>query len=377
MNAIFTIGIFLSLFLSILLFTKKSKTLSDNILGVWLAFMSVHLFSYYLYYLGYWQKFPHLVGITHPFPLLYAPFLYLYVVFSIRIDQRFHLKDYLHFLPFILTYVCMFPFFFGYTAEQKRIIDSEDFNSSYKYFFIFTFLIYIISGVVYSVLAYKKITNYQNLINQNFAYEDKISLQWLRFIILSIGGIFLVVITISVLQYAFSFNFGFNLDLIGFVSIVLLITLMGFLGIRYQGIFTEKNIQRFNIVETKVTEYRKSGLKQPEAQAIHKQLLQLMDDKKPYLEPKLTLGQLAEQLGLSTNNLSQVINQCEDKNFYDFVNAYRIKEFIKQAKDPKNKNLSILGIALDAGFNSKSSFNQVFKKFTGETPSEFIKSQNV
>lgn len=271
----------------------------------------------------------------------------------------------------------MLPFFFGYTAEQKRIIDSEDFNSSYKYFFIFTFLIYIISGVVYSVLAYKKITNYQNLINQNFAYEDKISLQWLRFIILSIGGIFLVVIAISVLQYAFSFNFGFNLDLIGFVSIVLLITLMGFLGIRYQGIFTEKNIQRFNIVETKVTEYRKSGLKQPEAQAIHKQLLQLMDDKKPYLEPKLTLGQLAEQLGLSTNNLSQVINQCEDKNFYDFVNAYRIKEFIKQAKDPKNKNLSILGIALDAGFNSKSSFNQVFKKFTGETPSEFIKSQNV
>ncbi|GIM51977.1 transcriptional regulator [Capnocytophaga cynodegmi] len=377
MNTIFTIGIFLSSFLSILLFTKKGKTLSDNILGTWLIFISVHLLSYYMYYLGYWQKYPHLVGITHPFPLLYAPFLYLYVVFSLRADQRFHLRDYLHFVPFVVTYLCMFPFFFGYTAEQKQIIDNENFNSSYQYFFVATFLLYIILGIVYSVLAYKKITNYQNLISQNFAYKDTISLQWLRFIILGIGIIFLSVTIILLLQYVFNLNFGFNSDLIGFVLIVLLVTSMGFLGIRQQGIFGAKNIKPQDIIiESKPTEYRKSGLKQTEAQAIHQQLLTIMDSEKLYLEPKLTLGQLAEQVGVSTNNLSQVINQYEEKNFYDFVNSYRIKEFIQRTNDPKNKNLNILAIAFDSGFNSKSSFNQVFKKFTGETPSEFIKSRN-
>ncbi|MFK8266290.1 helix-turn-helix domain-containing protein [Capnocytophaga cynodegmi] len=377
MNTIFTIGIFLSSFLSILLFTKKGKTLSDSILGTWLIFISVHLLSYYLYYLGYWQKYPHLVGITHPFPLLYAPFLYLYVVFSLRAKQRFHLRDYLHFMPFVVTYLCMFPFFFGYTAEQKQIIDNENFNSSYQYFFVVTFLLYIILGIVYSVLTYKKITNYQNLISQNFAYKDTISLQWLRFIILGIGIIFLSVTIILLLQYVFNLNFGFNSDLIGFVLIVLLVTSMGFLGIRQQGIFGAKNIKPQDIIiESKPTEYRKSGLKQTEAQAIHQQLLTIMDSEKLYLEPKLTLGQLAEQVGVSTNNLSQVINQYEEKNFYDFVNSYRIKEFIQRTNDPKNKNLNILAIAFDSGFNSKSSFNQVFKKITGETPSEFIKSRN-
>lgn len=376
MDTIFTVGIFLSIFLSVLLFTKKNKTLSDSILGIWLLVVSVHLLSYYLYYLGYWQEYPHLVGITHPFPLLYAPLLYLYVVFSLRSDQRFYPKDFLHFLPFVLTYFCMLPFFFGYTAEEKLMMDNEDFNSSYQYFFVFTFLIYIVSAVVYSVLAYRKITHYQRLINENFAYEEGISLQWLRFIIIGLGVIFLAVTVFAVLQYVFAFDFGFNSDWIAFILIVMLIASIGFLGIRYQGIFTEKALRNQEIVETKTAEYKKSGLKQTEAQLLHNELLQLMDSKKPYLEPKLTLGQLAEHLGTSTNNLSQVINQYEEKNFYDFVNTYRVAEFIRRADNPKNKNLNILGIAFDAGFNSKSSFNQVFKKITGETPSEFLKSKN-
>ena len=100
-----------------------------------------------------------------------------------------------------------------------------------------------------------------------------------------------------------------------------------------------------------------------------------MSDNKPYLEPKLTLSQLAELLGTSPNNLSQVINQCEGKNFYDFVNSYRISEFINRASSQTSKNLNILGIALDSGFNSKSSFNEVFKKQTGKTPSIYLKLQ--
>lgn len=140
MSTIFTIGIFLSLFLAVLLFTKKHRILSDTILGICLISISIYLLNYYLHYLGYWQKYPHLVGATHPFPLLYGPFVYLYVVVNLRKEQQFVWKDFLHFLPFVLTYMCMFPFLFGYSAEQKAMIDEEDFNSPFRYFFVLTFI---------------------------------------------------------------------------------------------------------------------------------------------------------------------------------------------------------------------------------------------
>lgn len=97
-----------------------------------------------------------------------------------------------------------------------------------------------------------------------------------------------------------------------------------------------------------------------------------MDEKKPYLEPKLTLNMLATQLDVSSNHLSQTINQHQNQNFYDFINQYRVEEFKQRAKDPKNQHFNILALALDSGFNSKSAFNLIFKKHTGITPSQFM-----
>ena len=122
------------------------------------------------------------------------------------------------------------------------------------------------------------------------------------------------------------------------------------------------------------TKYQRSGLKPDALNQHHQKLLEFMDTKKPYLEPKLNLGDLAKQLEISPNQLSQVINQKEQANFHDFVNRYRIEEFINQAK--QNRQYSLLAIALDSGFNSKSSFNSVFKKQKGMTPSAFIAKNN-
>lgn len=365
----------MSLFLAVLLFVKQKKTLSDTILGVWLLFISIHLLSYYLHYLGYCNKYPHLLGVTHPFPLLYAPFLYLYIHFSLQSEQCFKLKHLLHFAPFVLVYLYLFPFYFGYTAEEKLIFDSQDFDSAYQFFFTISFLMFIASWAIYSIISYRKLRNYQQLINANFAYEEGISLRWLQFFIIGIGIVFGTGIIVSVLRYQFYFNFGFNTDLVFFTLIVLLVASIGFEGIRQQGIFTGKMILQSDIVRNKSSEYKKSGLKPSEIQAFHERLLLTMAQEKPYLEPKLTLSQLAEKLEISPNNLSQIINQCEGKNFYDFVNSYRISEFINRANDQTNKNLNILGIALDSGFNSKSSFNEVFKKQMGKTPSNYLKLQ--
>lgn len=99
-----------------------------------------------------------------------------------------------------------------------------------------------------------------------------------------------------------------------------------------------------------------------------------MTNEMPYLENNLSLSMLAEQLNISANQLSQLLNEYLNKNFYDFINTYRLKEFKEGVKDPKNSHFTLLSIAYQCGFNSKTTFNTFFKKATGKTPSEYYKS---
>jgi AraC-like DNA-binding protein len=106
------------------------------------------------------------------------------------------------------------------------------------------------------------------------------------------------------------------------------------------------------------------------ATEFYQKLIKFMEEKKPYLNPKLSLPELAQQLGISPNQLSQIINQQAEVNFHDFVNKYRVSEFLQNAKS--NKSFSLLALALDSGFNSKSSFNYIFKKQKGISPSQYL-----
>jgi AraC-like DNA-binding protein len=105
-------------------------------------------------------------------------------------------------------------------------------------------------------------------------------------------------------------------------------------------------------------------------------LFSFMKSEKPHLNPELTLSLLADQLKTSPDYLSSILNGNLNKNFFDFVNHYRIEEFKMICKSQKNQNITIMGMAWDAGFNSKATFNRVFKKTTGITPGEFINKQS-
>ena len=96
-----------------------------------------------------------------------------------------------------------------------------------------------------------------------------------------------------------------------------------------------------------------------------------MQNKKLYQESELSLQTLAQKLGFPSYQVSQAINEGMKQNFYDLINTYRVEEAKRLLLDPNNKNYTILSIAFDAGFNSKTTFNTVFKKFTGLTPTDF------
>lgn len=101
-------------------------------------------------------------------------------------------------------------------------------------------------------------------------------------------------------------------------------------------------------------------------------LARLMRQKKPFLNSKLTLQDLADLMNINIHSLSRLINEGCNKNFYDFINEYRIEEFKKLVNDPQHKNLTYLAIALEVGFSSKTTFNRAFKKSTGKTPREYF-----
>ena len=105
--------------------------------------------------------------------------------------------------------------------------------------------------------------------------------------------------------------------------------------------------------------------------AIIARVIELMEKKKYYQEPELTLQNLADELQVPSYQVSQAINEGLKKSFYDLINGYRIEEAKRLLLDPNNNNYTILSVGFEAGFNSKTTFNTVFKKFTGLTPTEF------
>lgn len=123
--------------------------------------------------------------------------------------------------------------------------------------------------------------------------------------------------------------------------------------------------------------YAKSGLSAQEMNQIEEKLKDVLQEEKPYLDADLSLKKLAELVGTTSNHLSQVINSKSKKNFFDFINSYRIEELKSLMNNPSNQKFTMLSLAFEAGFKSKSTFNASFKKLTGLTPTEYAKTKKV
>jgi YesN/AraC family two-component response regulator len=154
--------------------------------------------------------------------------------------------------------------------------------------------------------------------------------------------------------------------------------LLGYFAIHQPEIFKlpQQNLTLFGsteiVVEKAITPRVSEETHDDNLQVLKEKVEAYMQKHTPFTNPKLTLNDLAAKIKIPPHILSKVINEGFDKNFFDFVNTYRIEEFKKRMEDPKNKNFTLLGIAFDVGFNSKTAFNRSFKKITNQTPSEYF-----
>jgi len=385
-------GIVITIFLAVLLTGKKNKTPADGLLILWLIVIALHLFLFYFLISGKIYDYPFLMGIQIPFPLLHGPFLFLYTVALTSHQTKFSLVWLIHFIPVVILYSFLIPFF-GLSAAEKITVYRNS-GAGHETLMTFSLIAIILSGIAYVTASLIRLRRYRKAIENEFSDIEKIILAWLRYLVYGIAVIWIAVI--------------FGNDSIVFSIAVVFVFFLGFFGIRQIGIFTSSNLpakvlqplasgsrsneffttirqepsnenfvrEDSNSISTKV-KYEKSGLAEDQAGRIYERLMKVMTDQKLFTEPELTLAGLAKTLGVHPNHLSQVINSYEGKNFYDYINFHRVEEFRKLAPHPGNKNYTLLSMAFECGFNSKTSFNRNFRKVTGISPSEYLEQQHI
>lgn len=394
-------GITLSVFLSLLLFTKKNNGLADRILACWLLVIAFHLYLFYAFISGNIYDTPFLLGTHFPLPLLHGPFLYLYASALTGNLYQLKPKHLLHFLPALLSYVYLIGYFI--LPPQQKIEVFRNKGEGYEAFMVTNAVAIILSGIIYVVLTTMLHRKHKRNILQQFSDTEKITLDWIQYLICGIGLIWIFVIL--------------NKDAFVFGTAVLFILFIGYFGIRQVGIFThgpgipdnkqippvqketaavvdellvvssgeknpEKSTDVFTIQDHENTaafkkKYSKSGLTTEGALQLHEGLKKIVKEEKVYKKGDLTLSELAKKLGTHPNYLSQVINEKEKKNFYDYINDLRTEEFKNLVADPANRKFTLLSLAFECGFNSKSSFNKYFKKMTGLSPTEYLQQMKI
>ena len=352
---IFIAGISIAVFFELLLIFKKNKTLSDKILIIWLFLISIHMFLFFMNYTKENLNYPFLLGFSLPLPLIHGVMLYLYVASSTRQLPKNKMLLLLHFIPVTASYLYLIPYFL-LPADEKIYIYQNN-GLGYEVFMRFLFLAYVITGIGYQIWSIVLLERHKKNILNQFSDIEKIDMNWLRILVWGMAIIWFVVIL------------DVN-DFYDFLTVTFFVFVMGFFGIKQISVYPEKENDKVKVKEKK--KYLKSGLKKDLSEELFQKLKDLMKDKKLFTRNNLLINDLASELKVHPNYLSQVINEKEGKNFYDFVNHYRVEEFKRLISIPKNQQLTLLSLAFECGFNSKSSFNRYFKKSTGQTPSQYF-----
>lgn len=390
MDALPIAGIVLAAFFLLLILSKKSKKTHDYILLCWLLLVGFHQLYYYINFREISESHQLFLIMGNFFPFLYGPIILLYVI-TVAAKKKLRLKKHLwHFLPFMyFSTIYIIYYYLNDGSYILKVYDGYLHKSRNLPFFLTYWQIMAALGGIYTVMCLWLLQKHKKSIKHDFSYYEKINLDWLKYWI--IGSIISFCIIFILLTIASEKKMAAS-ELFKFVSLTLTLNLViiGYFGLRQATIFVDTEQKKMvseqittvpkeidekgtKIKEEKLVEkYGKSGLTKQQSKQYADILLEYMNREKPYLENKLSLKQLSESLRISTNHLSQIINEQLDCSFFDFVNRYRVEEVKQKLENKEYENFTILALAYECGFNSKSSFNSTFKRFTDCTPKQFV-----
>jgi AraC-like DNA-binding protein len=352
-------GLFLS---AMLLGVKGGKKVSTRILAALVATMALFVAGAVVRTTHYDFVFPHLSRIHDPLPFLAVPLIFLYVRTLTARAPSFPKREFLHFIPFILCCLYLLPYYLqGREAKLAHLI-SEYNDPSLGWWYYVRSAILILQAALYLALTVSTILAFVRETRERNSPADKAVLFQIRFFVAG----FLILFAAGLLRYLLDHTAKTNLFVPLGASVF--IYALGYVSFRNPQVLARAE------EPPQAKKYEWSTLTPETSERYLRRLLQSMKEEKLYLDAELTISKLAERLSIPQPHLSQTINERLNQNFVDFINTYRVEEAKRKLLDPLKRHYSVLAIAEEAGFNSKSSFNSVFKKHAQMTPSEFRKA---
>jgi AraC-like DNA-binding protein len=373
------VGALQGLFLAGTLVAQRNNKTANRLLGALVVAFSIYLASSVYFATGMIYKYPHFFGVGYQTPWIFGPLVYLYAVAASDRSWRFTRRALIHFVPVFVMVVLAAPYYMMGGAEKIAAYERwrvGDIPTAIKTLDPLKY----VSGIGYTVATVLYLRRHRRRIEDSYSNTARVNLIWLLWLAAAAGSIWLLATTLRVA------NVGSGLrDEHISLAMALLVYAIGYLGLRQPEVFRYETaefripgrngappvLQDAVAVESDVARYERSGLGDREATRLKASLLALMDADHPWKDSELTLADLATRLDTTPHKLSEVLNAEIGQTFYDFVNGYRVREVQRRIKAGEARTLKMLALALDAGFASKSTFNQAFKKHTSQTPSDF------
>jgi AraC-like DNA-binding protein len=379
LSYLFVIGAGQGFILFYSLFNKKENRLANKIVALCYLFFAVDLLFQIYIINKYYYRVPQLIGMHMLIPYIYGPSMFLHIYFLNNVQKKFSWKHLLNYAPFIIGNVILYFIIYSKDAYLK-ITTFENYHGEIPFINIMGIGIPL-HGITYVVLSIIEAKKFNRKIRNSYSNVDKIELAWLNIFIVGSVSVWAVVVFAYYLQFLWGEN-SYAYLLI-YVALSLFLYVIGYKILHRPQIyfygeevkeeinFTTIPIQIEKNDEIKTQSYKKSGLNDDMAESYLEKLYEIMIMQKPFVDSKLSLADLSELVGISTHNLSEIINTRLNQNFYDFINGYRVEEVKRLIEEDKENKYNLLSLAFEAGFSSKSSFNNIFKRITGNTPSQF------
>ena len=384
MTVLLLISASLALFFTGLIFLKKNINYSDYLLGFWFVFTAFHMGM--LYFQMYNAKnnypFPGIIGTDISFVAVHPIWIFIYILSYVQPPSK-NFRLLWHLLPIlILNLVLLNTFYMKSSAEKIRSYEISLAGEGYiDKGLELTVLLVISFSLAYLIASYWLLRKHLKNVKNHYSTLEGVDLKWLRVLLYCIAIAFIMNAILDLSRNYFDFINSLASIYFGYIIILVAITYMGIHGIKQTKIFvsyssTEKE-DNWEKDRLKGTKNQDEIELENSLDADFKKLVQFVESEKPYCDFDLNLDKLAEMSGFKARYLSQIINQSTGKNFFDFINSFRIKEFKKRIMQPENINYTLISVAYDCGFNSKATFNRVFKNQTGYTPSQFMSDSSL
>lgn len=353
------------LFALYLLFKKEGKNLSNFFIALFLILLAYNVLDFFAdMVFNRWSE--NISTFMQLFIYLAAPALYLHIKTSLFPNYRLKWKDMWHTLPFFLLLSVVISLLIietttgSVTGQTERVIG-----------LIFYGVLYA-QTYLYLYYAYRLLQKHKGIFFENYSNTNTKRYAYLSNLILLVAILFLLSMLNIFTRWVFHFESFSFISYVVIIAVLMLFCWLTILGLRSPELFIDAKEAQPSVKKLVKYSTENSNMKsEAENTILVDQVNQYMKKEEPFLDPALTLHALAKQTGISSRELSILINHHLNKHFFDFVNEYRIekaKEIMRNSNDDKQ---TILEIIYEVGFNSKSSFNTAFKKHTGLTPTEF------